>query len=427
MVRIPRHLIIAASSWLSKIIIAGVQLVSVKFLLEILGEEPYAVFTLLTGLLVWFSIADIGIGSSLQNYISELKVDRKSYDAYIKAAIHILFVSLIVLSFTLFFLSDKLSSLYLTSFSDELRNNSRIYFFIASVLFISIGVGSVVYKILFAEQLGWKANIINALSYLLGFLGVVALHYLMPDSSITSALVALYAPVAILPIIYISFRYIYVFKAKVNFNIYKLLLSRSSGFLIFSFLSIIVLQTDYIVMSQKLSAADIIKYTVTMKVFGLMFFIYTAVLQALWPVCAELRVKMQWRKLHKVVFLNIIGGVFFVGLGTLFIYILKDYIYNIIANGIDYNISGSIFVLLAVYFSIRVWCDTFAMLLQSMNQLRILWLIVPCQALIGGVTQWYFAEHYGIVGLLYGLIISFSLTVFWGLPVYYMYKIKRLA
>lgn len=51
------------------------------------------------------------------------------------------------------------------------------------------------------------------------------------------------------------------------------------------------------------------------------------------------------------------------------------------------------------------------MLLQSMNQLKILWLIVPCQALIGGVTQWYFAEHYGIVGILYGLILSFSLTV----------------
>ncbi|EHQ6789127.1 transporter, partial [Salmonella enterica subsp. enterica serovar Enteritidis] len=124
LVRIPRHLIIAASSWLSKIIIAGVQLVSVKFLLEILGEESYAVFTLLTGLLVWFSIADIGIGSSLQNYISELKADRISYDAYIKAAIHILFASLIILSSTLFFLSDKLSSLYLTSFSDELKNNS---------------------------------------------------------------------------------------------------------------------------------------------------------------------------------------------------------------------------------------------------------------------------------------------------------------
>ncbi|HHI4396500.1 TPA: MATE family efflux transporter, partial [Salmonella enterica subsp. enterica serovar Typhi] len=313
------------------------------------------------------------------------------------------------------------------SFSDELKNNSGSYFFIASILFIFIGVGSVVYKILFAELLGWKANIINALSYLLGFLDVVAIHYLMPDSSITFALVALYAPVAILPIIYISFRYIYVLKAKVNFNTYKLLLSRSSGFLIFSSLSIIVLQTDYIVMSQKLSAADIIKYTVTMKIFGLMFFIYTAVLQALWPVCAELRVKMQWRKLHRIIFLNIIGGVFFIGLGTLFIYVLKDYIYSIIANGIDYNISGVVFVLLAVYFSIRVWCDTFAMLLQSMNQLKILWLIVPCQALIGGVTQWYFAEHYGIVGILYGLILSFSLTVFWGLPVYYMYKSKRLA
>lgn len=51
---------------------------------------------------------------------------------------------------------------------------------------------------------------------------------------------------------------------------------------------------------------------------------------------------MQWRKLHRIIFLNIIGGVFFVGLGTLFIYVLKDYIYSIIANGIDYNISGAV-------------------------------------------------------------------------------------
>ncbi len=78
-----------------------------------------------------------------------------------------------------------------------------------------------------------------------------------------------------------------------------------------------------------------------MKIFGLMFFIYTAVLQALWAICAELRVKMQWRKLYRIIFsLNIIGGVFFAGLVLLFIYVLKDYIYSIIANGIDYNIMG---------------------------------------------------------------------------------------
>lgn len=66
--------------------------------------------------------------------------------------------------------------------------------------------------------------------------------------------------------------------------------------------------------------------------------------------------------MYRIIFLNIIGGVFFIGFGMLFIYVLKDYIYSIIVNGIDYNISEVVFVLLVVYFSIRVWCDIFVML-----------------------------------------------------------------
>lgn len=424
---VPKHLIIAASSWLSKIIIASVQLVSIKFLFEILGEEQFAVFTLLTGLLIWFSIADIGVGSSLQNYISELRVKNESYDSFIKAAIHILFASLIMFCCLLFILSGKLSYLYLSSFSNDVKNESGSAFFIASVIFIAVGIGNVVYKILFAEQLGWKANVINAASYMLGLFGVFAIRYLNLNANITVSLIVLYAPVALLPILYTLYRYIKVIKVNVSFDDYKSILSRSTGFLMFSFLSILVLQADYIVISQKLSATDIVKYTVTMKIFGLVFFIYTAVLQALWPLCAELRVKMQWDKLNKLVFINIFGGVLFISCSTLFIYFFKNSIYSIIAKDMDYHISGIVFVLLAVYFSLRVWCDTFAMLLQSMNQLKILWFIVPCQALLGGVAQWVLAGSYGIVGILSGLIISFSLTVFWGLPVYFIYKIKRLA
>ena len=73
LLKIPNHLIIAGSSWLSKIVIAGVQVASISYLLSILGEEKYAVFNLLTGLLVWCSAVDFGIGTGLQNYISECR------------------------------------------------------------------------------------------------------------------------------------------------------------------------------------------------------------------------------------------------------------------------------------------------------------------------------------------------------------------
>ncbi|EAP8346145.1 transporter, partial [Salmonella enterica] len=95
LLKIPSHLIVAGSSWLSKIIIAGVQLASISYLISILGEEKYAIFSLLTGLLVWCSAVDFGIGTGLQNYISECRAKNKSYDAYIKSALHLSFIAII--------------------------------------------------------------------------------------------------------------------------------------------------------------------------------------------------------------------------------------------------------------------------------------------------------------------------------------------
>ncbi|HBV2730405.1 TPA: transporter, partial [Citrobacter freundii] len=95
LLKIPNHLIIAGSSWLSKIVIAGVQVASISYLLSILGEEKYAVFSLLTGLLVWCSAVDFGIGTGLQNYISECRAKENNYDGFIKAALHLSFFAIL--------------------------------------------------------------------------------------------------------------------------------------------------------------------------------------------------------------------------------------------------------------------------------------------------------------------------------------------
>ncbi|EBO6354872.1 transporter, partial [Salmonella enterica] len=41
-------------------------------------------------------------------------------------------------------------------------------FFTSCLVFSSIGIGAIAYKILFAELVGWKANLLNALSYMIG-------------------------------------------------------------------------------------------------------------------------------------------------------------------------------------------------------------------------------------------------------------------
>lgn len=423
--KIPTHLITASSSWLSKIIIAGVQLLSVKYLLEMLGESNYAIFSLLTGLMVWCSIIDFGIGSSLQNFISELRAKNQDYNLYIKAALQLLLIASIGFISVLFVLSKLISEFYLASFHESLHGHEAFVFFSAVVVFGLVGAGTVGYKILFAELIGWKANIINGISYLVGLICVLVFYFLQIKITIVAALIALYAPVALLSVIYLCYRYYNLPKLKPKKEYYKDILKRTYGFFIFMLLSILVLQADYIVISQKLSSSDIVKYTVTMKIFGLIFFIYTAVLQALWPICAEYRIRKEWNKLRKTVAVNVIGGVFFIFVSTFLFYLFKSTIYGILSPTLDVNISIYIFILLAVYFSVRVWCDTFAMLLQSMNALKVLWFLVPCQAIISGWAQWVLAGKYGILGVLIGLTLSFLLTVFWGLPVTYFNMVKK--
>jgi hypothetical protein len=58
------------------------------------------------------------------------------------------------------------------------------------------------------------------------------------------------------------------------------------------------------------------------------------------------------------------------------------------------------------------------MVLLSVNILKPFWILVPIQALISIFGQIYFAKIYGVDGILYGLILSFLLTVTWGLPYY---------
>ncbi|EBP3116417.1 MATE family efflux transporter [Salmonella enterica] len=425
LLKIPSHLIVAGSSWLSKIIIAGVQLASISYLISILGEEKYAIFSLLTGLLVWCSAVDFGIGTGLQNYISECRDKNKSYDAYIKSALHLSFIAIIFFIALFYIFSGVISAKYLSSFHEILQDKTRMLFFTSCLVFSSIGIGAIAYKILFAELVGWKANLLNALSYMIGMLGLLYIYYRGISVDIKLSLIVLYLPVGMISLCYIVYRYIKLYHVKTTKSHYIEILRRSSGFFLFTLLSIVVLQTDYMVISQRLTPADIVQYTVTMKIFGLVFFIYTAILQALWPICAELRVKQQWKKLNKMIGVNILLGSLYVVGCTIFIYLFKEQIFSVIAKDINYQVSILSFMLIGIYFCIRVWCDTYAMLLQSMNYLKILWILVPLQAIIGGIAQWYFSSTLGISGVLLGLIISFALTVFWGLPLTYLIKANK--
>ena len=64
---VPDYLLVAASTWLSRILTTAISLVSIRILIDTLGVEHYAAYAVLMGTVSWFMLADFGTGQSQQN------------------------------------------------------------------------------------------------------------------------------------------------------------------------------------------------------------------------------------------------------------------------------------------------------------------------------------------------------------------------
>ncbi len=185
-----------------------------------------------------------------------------------------------------------------------------------------------------------------------------------------------------------------------------------------------VLQIDYLIMSQFLPAKDIVGYNLSNKIFSLAFFIYSALLMALWPVCAEAISRNEWLQVNRHVRKSIILGAGIIAVTTFCLIIFMPEMVNLLSPREQVTIPVLFIVLLGCYQLLRVWTDTYAMLLQSMSYLRPFWLYIPFQAILSFLLQWYLVKKLGIYGVVLGLMGSFIATACWALPFSFYRRMK---
>ena len=421
---VPRHLLVVGAAWASRAVTALVLLASVRILMDSLGLENYAVFVLLTGLTGWFMLADMGIGSSVQNHISESRARGQSYDDLISAsgllAVLLLFVTVIAL----YFISPYVAPLLLKIFPFLSEAEKTKLFFLTGALSIGMGVGGIVYKVWYGEQRGYLSNIVPAIAAVVGLIGLLLVRQTPVENRLFLSLAAFTAPLAVLPLGVLLVQQWRVLRLRrgLEYSGTKLhgtirrLLKRGLQFWFFAIMAAGVLQIDYIVMSQFLAAHDIAAYYISTKVFGLAFFVYSAILAALWPVFAESIAKHEWGLVQRYLKKYLALGLSFMFVCTVSLIWLMPVAVGILAPKENIIIPFEFILLLGFFHMIRVWTDTFAMVLLSISHMKPFWIYVPIQAILSIVMQWMLVPVYGLYGVALGLIASFIFTVSWALP-----------
>jgi O-antigen/teichoic acid export membrane protein len=185
-----------------------------------------------------------------------------------------------------------------------------------------------------------------------------------------------------------------------------------------------VLQIDYLVMSQYLEPRDVVVYNLSSKIFLLIFFVYSSLLSALWPVCAEASAANNWTVLLRHVRKTIVLGVVLVLVGTAVFALFKVQIISALSPKEVVTVPLDLILLFGLYYLLRVWSDVFGVVLQSMSYMRPFVIYIPFQVALNVLIQVVITKEIGVRGVLIGLITSYLLTAAWIAP-WFVFRRKR--
>jgi O-antigen/teichoic acid export membrane protein len=420
--KIPIHLRLTFISVFARSIYVIISVYTIRIITGLVDLKEYALFAILMNTVTWLLLADIGIGNGLQNFISQQKIKKRNHYNYILVAVILLLIAFIFWV-SIILLSNHFVTKYLFGKLDnsQFKNTEQI-FLITCIIGLLAGIGTVSHKICNAFQKSYLPSIFTLGGSIVSLVGIFLLRYyeLVNLTSISYVFFGGTIVFTIGPLVFFTIKAYkkanLLFVKKNLIYIARKILIRSTKFWIFSVASAFVLQIDYLVMSQTISSKDITLYNILFRLYGIMFMVYTLLLNTLWPSFAEWKHIGLNHKIKKVALFYVRVGIIATIVFSVALFFFTGQLVSLISK-FTFLVPGNIIILLCIYFIIRIWSDTYAVILLSSNSFTALWIFTPLQAVIAIMFEFLLSRKFGLAGILYGLILSFCLTVVWGLPV----------
>ena len=193
-----------AAGWGGRIVAALAQFGAIRILTQMLGVDGYGAYAVVTGLLAWFLLADLGLGASLQNHISERRIAGESADAAIWSTAAFLTLTTVVLTALLVLAAPWAGPFLLDRFPGVTTGDAQAAFLAFGVLTGATAAANIVLKIFFGQHRGYLAHAVTTAAAICGVLLLAMLERVTIEHKLVWAIVAFYLPGWVFPAIAIS-------------------------------------------------------------------------------------------------------------------------------------------------------------------------------------------------------------------------------
>ncbi|MDY0384736.1 MATE family efflux transporter [Trichlorobacter sp.] len=385
-----------------------------RYLIIYLGVDGYGAFAILLSLAGWVALSDCGFSTAFQNTFSENRAKSVSTEIlvsqirFVQYGLTLLWIPIVcALSFPL------CAYLFPEMYSASKAIVSTVI--TGMVIWMTSAVAGISYKLLYAMHKGYLANVYPAIGSILSLLAVITLTGLNRfDNKLLGAVIAYSVPpllVSLAANMHINTDLRWTVKG-LDWPQMHIVMRRAWSFLGFALLVACVTGFDYLIMARILEQHNIAAYNVVSRVFIFIYFLYYSILTAMWPVFTELMTREQYQAVKIRIYKSILLGVVIISFSTAMFLCFRSFISGVLSDN-KIVISTQTIICFGSYYLLRVWGDAFAVVLASVNNVKIFWMYMPFQALISLGLQYYLGSRYGLDGIIVGIGISFLLTAVW--------------
>jgi O-antigen/teichoic acid export membrane protein len=396
-----------------------IPIIMTPFLLDKLGAELYGLWILMTTMVSYFYLSNLGLNTAFTKEISG-DTNPSSINSLISTIMFfffgvIVFISILTLIF--FFNLDTFFSI-----TNKRLETGKL---LLVIFFLNFAVGlvsSIFESMLFAKQLLFISNILKIIS-LIATTSFTIVLLINGYSIIAIALSNLAVAMILLAVLYFYSRKITDFELHskyIDFPILKKLFKPSIYYFLISIGVTISFYSDTLVISSMFGLTAVAVYSIAQKVVNISEKMLFKITDIMFPDIAKLFHEENYdeiRRLHNRTMLISIG-LAVIGYGTLY-FIGPELIKLWIGDRL--NVDINVFNVLLLFSFVHTWNHVSSIFVMAMGLHKEVSWVVLIEAVLNVLLSVLLAKEYGLIGIAMGTLIAHIITNNWFTP-YWFYR-----
>lgn len=412
----------AATALAGRGVSTAVSFLAVPLTVRYLGDERYGLWVVISTILSWLTLADIGLGNGLINAVAEADGQgrRDLAQRYVATTFWLLVGVAAVLGLALGLAWPWLDwNAWLNVASEPSRAELGPALALATGLALANLPLAVSGRVLAAYQEGALANYWAAAGSLLSLAGLlIATQTRAGLPALVLGFSGAQTLVAALSALWLFGRHkawLWPRLSSVKVSQSRRLMQTGLEFFLLQIAALVLFQTDNLVIARFVGPEAVTGYSIAYRLFGTVALLHSLALTPLWPAYAEAAARGDWAWVRRAFSRTLVGGMALVTAVVIALGLLADPLIRVWTVG-AVSASPELVWLMAAWAWLWAWGNTFAFLLNGLGRIRFQMIMGLLLAVVNLTLSILWAQAYGVIGVIGATVVAYSVVMAWTVP-----------